>query len=110
MSWSTDFEDLMPDTIRVQDLSGFDGYGTATFGTASTYVARVVRKQRLVRSFEGIEEISTVTAYVASTSTFGPGSQYLLPDGSTFSIAPNLLAVEAFPDEDGIHHTKLMFG
>lgn len=112
MSWSTEFEALMPDTIRVASLSGFstDGYATATYGSGTTYTARVVRKQRLVRTFDGTEEISTVTAYVASTSTFGPSDRYWLPDGSTFSVSPNLLAVEAFPDEDGIHHTRLMFG
>lgn len=112
MSWESEFEDLMPDTIRVASLSGFstDGYGTATYGSATSYTARVVRKQRLVRTFEGTEELSTVTAYVASTSTFGPSDQFYLPDGSTFSVSPNLLAVEAFPDEDGIHHVRLMFG
>ena len=109
MSWSTDLDDLMPDTIWVSSMSGFDGYGTFTYGSASTYTARVVRKQRPVKTFEGTEELATAMAWVKSTSTFGPGDRYLIPTGSTFEEA-RLLAVESYPDEDGTHHVRLSFG
>jgi hypothetical protein len=99
---------LMPDTITVAALTGLstDGYGTPTYSTAVSYPARVVGKQTLVRTFEGTEELATTVAWVASTSTFGPTDRYTLPDGST----PVLLAVEAYPNETGIDHVKLMFG
>ena len=103
----TDFLDMMPSTMTVATLSGLstDGYGVATYTTGSSYRCRVVQKQQLVRSFSGVEEMSRTTAWVASTSTFPPSAQFTLPDGST----PELLATEAYPDEDGVHHVRLMF-
>jgi len=108
MVWSTELDALMPHTITVGGLSAFstDGYGTPTYAAASTYTARVVGKQTLVDTFRGTEELTKTIVYVKSSSTFGPSDQITLPDGST----PELLAVEAYPDEDGAHHSKLMFG
>lgn len=108
MVWSTELDDLMPHTITVAGLASFstDGYATEVFSTAVSYTSRVVGKQQLVKSFQGIEELSKTVVWVKSSSTFGPSDKITLPDGST----PELLAVEAYPDEDGTHHTKLMFG
>jgi hypothetical protein len=84
-----------------------DGYATATYAAAgSTYPARVVSEQRLVRSFEGTEELATTTVWVASTSTFDVADRWTYA-GSV--IAP-LLAAETFRDEDGVTHSKLAFG
>lgn len=107
MAWSTGFESFMPVTITVAALSGLstDGYGTATYGTATTYKARVVGKQHLVRTFAGVEETARTMVWVASTSTFAPSAQFTLPDATT----PELLAVTAYPDGDGTHHMKLSF-
>ena len=107
MSWTTDFEEFMPSGITVADLASLstDGYGDATFGSGTTYKARVVGKQHLIRNFAGIEETARTMVWVASTSTFPALSQYTLLDGST----PELLAVQAVPDEDGVHHIKLSF-
>ncbi|MHC5112319.1 MAG: hypothetical protein ACYTHJ_20875 [Planctomycetota bacterium] len=109
MAWSTTFEALMGDTITVATLDSFstDGYGTPSYSTSPTsYTARVVSKQTLVNTFAGTEELAKTVVYVAATSTFGPADQITLPDGST----PELLAVELYPDKDGQHHAKLMFG
>lgn len=110
MSWSTAFNDLMPDTVTVKTVTGVstDGYGTPTYSTAKSYSARVVRKQELVRTFEGTEELATTIAWVNSTSTsqFTPSAEVTLPSGET----PPLMNVEAYPDEDGIHHIRLAFG
>ncbi len=108
MSWSTEFAELMPHTVQIAALASFstDGYGDAVYGTASTFTARVVGKQTLVRTFEGTEELATTIVYVASTGTINPSDRITLPDGST----PPLLAVSTFPDEDGTHHHKLAFG
>jgi len=107
VSWSTKFEALMPDTVTVSTLSGLstDGYGTATFGSATTYKARVVREQTLVRTLQGTEEMADTTVYIASTSTFAASALITLPG----SLTPPLLALEAFPDKDGIHHLKARF-
>lgn len=108
MAWSTELDGLMPHTITVAGLASFstDGYATEVYGSASTYTARVAGKQTLVKSFRGIDELAKTVAWVKTTSTFAPSDQFTLPDGST----PELLAVEAYPDEDGHHHVKLMFG
>lgn len=108
MSWSTQFEALMPDTVTVATLLGLssDGYGTETFSTSpTTFKARVVREQKLVRTLQGTEEMADTVVYIASTSTFAASSLITLPGGLT----PPLLALEAFPDEDGIHHLRAAF-
>lgn len=105
------FTDLMRDKVIVAGLASYstDGYGRPVWGTATTYTARVVREQRLVRTFEGTEELSTVTAWLNTTSTFGPLATYTLPS-ATGDTRLNLMAVDAYPDENGPHHVKLRFG
>ncbi len=51
MAWNSEFEDLMPDGVSVLPIASWstDGYGMLVAGTASTYKARIVRKQTLVR-------------------------------------------------------------
>ena len=109
MSYSTEFDSMLNDTVVVKDLNSFstDGYMTPVFSTsASTFKARVVRKQELVRTFAGTEELAVTVAWVASTSTFEPTAQITV-NGST--LGP-VMAAAAFPDEDGVHHQKLWWG
>lgn len=108
MSWSTDFEALMPHGVTVKALSSIstDGYGTAVYGTGTTYKARISGTQEVVTDFMGDEQVASHVVWVASTSTFGPDAQFVLSNGDT----PNLLKVAAVPDEDGTHHVKLWFG
>ena len=110
MGWDEAFDALMIDTVEVKPFASYstDGYGRPVWGTATTYQARVVREQTLVRTFEGTEELSTITAWLRATSTFGALSQYRLPS-STGSGLLNLMAVDAYPDEDGVHHVRLKF-
>ncbi len=84
-----------------------DGYAVPTYSTAgSTFPARWVTEQRLVRTFDGTEELATSTVWVASTSTFSALDQWTLPNGET----PELLSLETFRDENGVTHTVLGFG
>ena len=84
-----------------------DGYATPTYSaSASTFQARIVTEQRMVRTFDGEEQLATTTVWVASTSTFSALDQFTLPDATT----PELLSLETFRDEDGVTHTKLAFG
>lgn len=109
MAWTDPLVDLMSETVTHAGWVGMstDGYATQTFTTATaTYPARVVSGQRQVRSFDGMEEIATVTVWVASTSTFSALDQFTLPDGTS----PPLLSVETFRDENGVTHSKLGFG
>jgi len=99
----------MPDTVTVKTLSGLstDGYGTPTWSTGVSYSARKVYEQKLVRTFEGTEEVSNTTLWIASTSTMSPAAHYALPNGET---PGNLMAIETFSDENGITHSKVYFG
>ncbi len=109
MAWTDDLLELMPDTVTIKSLSGLstDGRGTATYTTGTAYRARKVYEQKLVRTFEGTEEVSNTTIWIASTSTLSPAAEFELPNGT----APgNLLAIETYSDEDGITHSKAMFG
>jgi uncharacterized protein YfaQ (DUF2300 family) len=108
VSWSTEFEALMPHTVQVGGLASIstDGYGTPVYSTGTAYPARVKGAADLVTDFTGTEQIATTVAWIASTSTFAPDSQITLPDGTT----PLLLQLEAVPDEDGTHHVKAWFG
>jgi hypothetical protein len=108
MAWDAAFEDLMPDGASVKSLTSIstDGYGTPVYGTASTYKARFLRKQTLVRTFAGTEELARSVVWIASTSTFAPDVEITV-SGST--LGP-LMSLEAVPDEDGVHHVKAFFG
>ena len=109
MALTDDLLDLMPSTCVYAAFQGLstDGYAIPTYSTAAaSYRCRVVNEQRLVRSFDGVEELATTTVWIASTSTFSPLGRFTLPDGST----PGLLAVETYRDEDGVTHSKLGFG
>ncbi len=109
MAYTTPLLDLFPQTVTHAAWIGMstDGYAIPTYsGSASTYQARVVTEQRLVRTFDGIEELAVTTVWLASTSTFSALDQFTLPDATT----PELLALETFRDENGVTHTKLAFG
>ena len=83
-----------------------DGYATPTYSTSvAALQARVVTGQRLVRNFDGVEELATTTVWLASTSTFSASDQFTV-HGDT----PVLLSIETFRDESGVTHSKLGFG
>lgn len=108
MTYTDPLAALCSETVEVSALSGFstDGYVTATYGSASTYSARVTSEQVKVRTLEGAEELATTVVWILSTSTFGPSDRIALPDGST----PPLLSVETLRDESGVTHSKAFFG
>ena len=109
MAWIDGFADEFSTTIQQNAWTGFstDGYAKPTFSTsATTYAAREVGMHRLVRSFEGTEELATTTVWVASTSTFNALDKWTLANGDV----PSLLSVETLRDEDGVTHSKLGFG
>lgn len=101
----------MPDGVRIKELNSFstDGYLTPVVTTGSTYKARAVRKQTMVRTFQGTEELASLTLWIASTSTFANPSQLqFFLNNSTTQVGP-LMALDSYPDEDGVHHIKAHF-
>lgn len=109
MAWTDPLLEMMTETVTRAAWVGMstDGYAIETYSTdVATYAARIVDEQRLVRSFDGTEELATTTVWVASTSTFSALDLWTLPGGAT----PNLLSAETYRDEDGVTHSKLGFG
>lgn len=109
MSFSTSLLELMPSTVKVSTRTTHNNYGEASFATTtSSYRARVVSKPGYLRTAEG-EEISYAhIAWIRSTGAVSitASDRITLPDGST----PPVVGVERYPDQDGAHHVKVMFG
>jgi len=109
MSFDSALLDLMGDTVLVESLASVstDGYNRPVYSTsASTYQARHVIKQELVRTFEGTEELATSVTYVASTTTFSPHDRIKVNG----AVPGPLMSVQTYPDESGTHHSKLAWG
>lgn len=102
------FLDLMPHTITVaargstRSLYGVPGAA----GTATSYRARVVQAPQWVRDSDGTRLLASAVAWVSSTASVPADGVWTLPDGTT----PPVLWVARYPDENGLHHTKIVFG
>jgi len=108
MSFDSNFLALMPSTVLVQDLASLstDGYGVPTYTTGTSYRGHVMQKPTMVKTIDGTEELAQTAVWINSTSTFSPYAKISVA-GST--VGP-LLAVQHHYDEDGLHHSKAMFG
>ena len=101
-----DFEDLLHQTVTIEPYSGNDGYGNPSYGAGVDYKARVVGKQMLVKAMDGQDRMSQFTVVLKSNATVDSRSRITLPSQYTPSQPP-ILAIGTYPDEDGIHHTKV---
>lgn len=104
----SDFLDLMPDTVTYTPVASRDQYGKPTFGTARTYRARVVYKTiRTSSMVSGQETIAAGEVWLAGTlAPPDVDDKITLPNGAT----PIILNFERFTDDEGVHHTKILFG
>lgn len=114
MAWDAALADLMTQQVWVSTgPTGRAGLaGVATFSTAeSTAAARVVHKPEQVRVDEQTVVEAKAVAWVASTGTITREHRVRIPAASgSGTESPPVLAVERYPDEDGTHHHKIMFG
>lgn len=106
MAFDEALRGLFGQTVTIAPLSSVGAFGGKTAGTAVSYDARVVYKQRLVKDTQGREVLATTIVYVAPTSSGGlptgkPDETLTLPDGTT----PNILNVAKYPGEDGTYET-----
>jgi len=88
---------LMFDEIVIEKFSASDGYGDSSFGTPTSYKARIVRKPRMVRSSTGEDVVSMATIYLADESGVTVKDRVTMPDGSK----PLILSIGGFPDRNG---------
>jgi hypothetical protein len=100
-----------PHTVNVYRKEGapagpYNRHGQAAYPVTATSSrrARVVQKQRLVRSFDGSEVPSSTTIVFAEDFALDPDDRLQLV-GFTPEIRP-LLGVGRFPDSSGSHHVE----
>ena len=94
---------MMVHTVTLAPYISQNAYGEATWGTPVSYTARVQGKMRMVRDSLGVERVSTVTCYLATTAAISPKDKLTLPSGF-LPASPPILAVERQADEHGDHH------
>lgn len=112
MSFSTEFLPLMTSTVKVSTRTGHDNYGNPSFAASTTsYRARIVTKLGYVRNAEGEEIGYGTVAWIRSTgsASITVSDRITLPTGAAPSSRPPVVGVERYPDESGVHHTKVMF-
>lgn len=101
-----DFTHMMPHTVTHTPVSSRNSYGKITYGTAVSYTARVVYRNKQVRSPSGELVMAAGTVWFAGTVSMSPDDKITLPDGST----PQIISVEKYADDVEDRFTKIYFG
>lgn len=112
MALSVTLTKRLAQTVTLSTMSGMTAYGTATYGTAKTYRARVQQMHKYLKGPEGREVLATTQVYLGMTSSNGfpprylaPTTKIVLPDGTS----PSVLAVEENPAADGSRHHMVLY-
>jgi hypothetical protein len=98
------FSDLMNQAISWEARTGTDEYGQGVYAAAQSLQCRVVGKNRLTRSVDGTEAVSTTTIYVLGDYGIQTVDRITLPDGTK----PTIINVRTYPDENGPHHQEVL--
>ena len=111
----TSFLHMMPDSVIYEARTGTDAYGDPTWGTASTYRARVVGEQKLIRGFSGLEVLAAQTVYLGAAIVVQPTDRVTLSTNIVSStqdtaIHPPILGAKRIPDQSGVHSTVVYLG
>ena len=112
MSFEAGFRELMPHSIIVRRFSKAStigssqgSYGGPTYvaTAATTFQGRLVLRHTKVAKPDGIEFIGDHVAWLATTQVINQRDKVTF-EGTTYEI----LGVGRYPDQDGLHHTKLI--
>ena len=107
MSFENDFLDCMPSSIGFKAPDGtFTDRGKPNLGASTTFTARIVEANVVIRNDEGEERMAGVTIYLPTSTVFDPAGELTLPVGFT-PRNPPILEVSRYPDQDGTHHTRM---
>lgn len=96
---------LLNQHVTIAPATGVDTEGMRTYGTAVTYDALVIGKQKLVRDAQGRDVVSSAQVYVDGTAVVTAESKITLPDGTT----PVILAVSVYPGLEGVTDHKVIY-
>lgn len=101
MTFTADWDDMMPSTVVWYPFSAKNNYGEPSFAATPVNVkCRVEPQTKLIRTSTGEEKITSAVLYVSGVKGISPKDKLVLPDG-TF---PPILRVDKHNDEDGEHH------
>lgn len=108
MAFESDFLDCMPfDIVHRVASTTANRYGKISHVTAaSTYAGLIQYEDKMVRSFDGTDQISTHNVLLNATGTIEPFDLLTLPDGT----APPILSIAILNDNEGQHHVEVFFG
>src|SRR3990167_9289561 len=106
---------MMPDSVTYEARTGTDAYGDPTYGSSSTYRARIVGEQKLIRGFSGLEVLAAQTVYLGTNIIVQPTDRITLSTaivGSTpaTAISPPILGAKRIPDQSGQHSSVIYLG
>ena len=106
MAFESDFLELCVHSITRNAFASLNAYGAPTYSTqSSTFAARVVYENTLVRAFDGTQSVARTHVTVATTAIWNPKDKVTLPDGTY----PPMISMNIIPDENGAHHIKMYF-
>lgn len=98
--------ELFSDTISRQAFASFGAYGEPSHSASvSTYKARIVKKNKMVRNSQGHEVLATAQAWIQGNPIIGLNDKITLSDGSV----PIIVSTDRFQDETGYSHTVVYF-
>lgn len=106
MAASTEWSDLIWQTVTVSTRSGHSQYGVPSFGSASTYDAQWEPMPEEVRDQQGNVVEAQGTLIIMTTADISPQAKITLPDGSS----PPVLSVARVPGATGTHHVEAVLG
>src|SRR3990167_3717029 len=106
---------MMPDSVIYEARTGTDAYGDPTYGSSSTYRARVVGEQKLIRGFSGLEVLAAQTVYLGTNIIVQPTDRITLSTNivnstHTSALSPPILGAKRLPDQSGVHHAVVYLG
>lgn len=103
----SDFLDLMPLTVTVEEFASNDTFGARTYAVPASFRARVVYKNHYVRGPSGELVAASGMIWVATAAIFTDKARVTLPDGQQ----PQILMVAGVTDETGgILYVRVDFG
>lgn len=103
----SDFKDCMNDTVVLHPFVERNSYGEPSYGTPiSIGNCRVVYKDFWLRKVDGSEVNAKGIVWLGLVISVTVEDKFVLPDGTDHPV----LMAESYPDELGMHHTKVILG
>jgi len=101
--------DLHRQTVTIRRKTAVDNFGNATYGSGTTYKARVVNQIQSVKNANGEDAQSMTTIYFTDYVAIDLDDEITLPSPFTERNAPPIINYRHFPDleTDSIHHTEV---